>query len=113
MDSSNINKEILLKDEINESDRSLKLKIKQSLKDILVKAGNQGMYQKFILVIIACLGMFYSMGWFSLPYVFFKPDYMCEIKKGVFEECSKQKACSGQFPFKLSSGNAQSNFFSF
>ena len=103
-ESKNILQKSVSKLEMEESDRTFQTKCEETLKDIVVRAGNQDSHQKFILIIISGLGMFYSMVLFVLPYVFLKPAYLCETASGVFEKCSEELACRGQFKYKLSPG---------
>lgn len=76
--------------------------LSQDLESILEKAGNQHRFQYITLLVISGLGMFYSMCWFNLPYVFLKPDYLCKQSDGTFSVCTEEVACADKMIYQLS-----------
>ena len=60
---------------------------------LLKKVGDEGKYQMYVFFIITILNFVAAIIMYSLFYIFYKPDYICQDSLGNQFVCSKEVAC--------------------
>ena len=72
--------------------------------NILKQVGDEGVYQKYIVVTMSLIGFFYGFVMYSIPYFFYEPDFLCEQENGTFVPCSQKDACNNVLGYKFETG---------
>jgi hypothetical protein len=78
--------------------------IKDNYENIIVAehlglVGDEGRYQKFVMIILSLLSFFHGFVLFCLPYAFFEPDFYCYNQDKTYSKCPKEQACQNQFGY--------------
>ena len=68
---------------------------------LLKKVGNQGKYQMYVFFVITILNFVAAIIMYSLFYIFYQPDYICQDSLGNEFVCPKEVACQPGQKFTL------------
>lgn len=72
------------------------------MQDLLILCKDDGFYQKTLFGIFALLNLLQALIMFSIFYIFYVPNYLCEDPAtSQSYQCSQQKACSAGQRFRL------------
>lgn len=70
----------------------------------LNSVNSQGRIQVYIMIVQSTLSFISGMVLFSIPYIFYKPDFMCKDSSGIYTSCSSKTACQKGVEFQIVSG---------
>ena len=69
--------------------------------DLLKTVGDNGAYQKMVLIFFSLLGVIACFIAYELPFIFFPANFYCSDSSGNFTSCSETQACSNEFGFRV------------
>ena len=67
----------------------------------LKKTNYQGRIQVLIMMTQCLFSLAFGMTLFSIPYIFYQPNFECLNKLGEYESCTEAQACSSNSEYKI------------
>lgn len=78
-------------------DRKTKLykKYKENkISKLLALVGNESRFQHLFMICIFAVNVYFGFLNNSLPFLFYRPSYLCYDKRGLATECNANRACN-------------------
>ena len=69
--------------------------------DLLKTVGDNGAYQKMVLIFFSLLGFIACFIVYELPYIFFPANFYCKDAAGNLSACTESQACANEFCYKV------------